>query len=252
MMKPFGAETAFPLTEEAYCTAENPRRGLCCMKKAMILFTRVPSPKWGKTRLRPFLSDAQCAALQTAFLQDIAEEMNRVTAAMFVAWEGDDPQALRPLFPDAAFFQQSGPGLGERMHRAVTHVLSLGFDACLLFGSDLPMLTAEHLNSAFSALERADVTLGPSPDGGYYLVGLKHPCAAIFENQSYGSNSVYERTRAAIRAEGLAFTPALPCADADTPQDLAAAWKLLMDRDTRTSQFLRAIFEKEEPISENK
>jgi len=220
------------------------------MKKAMILFTRTPSQKQGKTRLRPFLTGEQCAALQTAFLQDIAMEMRQVPAARFVAWEGDDSQALRLLFPEAVLFQQSGQGLGERMHRAITLVLSLGFDACILFGSDLPLLEAGHLNSAFLALEHADVTLGPSPDGGYYLVGMKRPCAAIFRNQKYGCSSVYEETRQAIRAEGCSFTPAASCPDADAPEDLTAAWKMLRGRDTCTSRCLRAILKTEKLCNE--
>lgn len=106
------------------------------------------------------------------------------------------------------------------MHEALSRVLALGYEGCVLMGSDLPELTADHLTAAFAALEEADATLGPTADGGYYLVGLKKPCYALFAGQAYGCASVYENTLAAVRAAGLRFRPAPPCRDVDVPEDL--------------------------------
>ena len=66
----------------------------------------------------------------------------------------------------------------------------------------------------------ADASLGPTEDGGYYLVGLKKPCRALFAGQAYGHESVYENALAAIRGAGLRFRPAPPCRDVDVPEDL--------------------------------
>ena len=79
-------------------------------------------------------------------------------------------------------------------------------------------LNVEH--PAFAALEEADASLGPTEDGGYYLVGLKKPCRALFAGQAYGHESVYENALAAIRGAGLRFRPAPPCRDVDVPEDL--------------------------------
>jgi rSAM/selenodomain-associated transferase 1 len=192
------------------------------MKRALICFTRPPVPGRTKTRLMPCLSGESCAALHTAFLRDIAAVCGRVDADLYVAFAPEgDWRVLEEIFPAALdMFPQTGEGLGERMHEALSRVLALGYEGCVLIGSDLPELTADHLTAAFAALEEADATLGPTADGGYYLVGLKKPCYALFAGQAYGCASVYENTLAAVRAAGLRFRPAPPCRDVDVPEDL--------------------------------
>ena len=192
------------------------------MRRALICFTRPPIPGRTKTRLMPLLSGEECAALHTAFLRDIAAVCGRVDADLYVAYAPEgDWGILRELFPAALdLFPQDGEGLGERMHRALSRVLALGYEACVLIGSDLPELTEGHLAAAFAALEEADASLGPTEDGGYYLVGLKKPCRALFAGQAYGHESVYENAWAAIRGAGLRFRPAPPCRDVDVPEDL--------------------------------
>lgn len=192
------------------------------MKRALICFTRPPVPGHTKTRLMPLLSGEACAALHTAFLRDLANLCSRLDADLYVSYAPEgDWGILREIFPAALdFFPQTGDGLGERMHRALSLVLSLGYDACVLFGSDLPELTQAHLAAAFAALEQADATLGPTADGGYYLVGLKAPCRSLFAGHRYGHASVYENALAAIRSAGLRFRAAPPCRDVDVPEDL--------------------------------
>lgn len=217
------------------------------MKRAWICFTRVPLPGRTKTRLLPLLTPEECAALHRAFLRDLSAVASGLDAALFVA---HTPEAgweqLRPLFPQAAgFFPQEGEGLGQRMANALERVLSLGYDACVLTGSDLPELTAAQLESGFRALERADTVLGPADDGGYYLVGLKRPCPALFERQSYGGSSVLESTLAAAAQAGLSTALALPCRDVDTPEELRALWARCRQSDSHTARCLAGIFQKE-------
>ena len=139
------------------------------------------------------------------------------------------------------FFPQQGADLGEKMLHAMTTVLELDYASCVLTGSDLPLLTAAHLDSAFSALEQAAVTLGPTSDGGYYLVGVKAESPFLFENQTYGCGSVYENTLAAVHAAGKSFCPSLPCDDVDTPEDLQA---LVLDPNSHTAAYLRTLEER--------
>lgn len=210
------------------------------MKKAWICFTRVPKPGVTKTRLMSILTGEQCAALHTAFLRDLAAIHPQVGADLFVAYTADPQwEMLKPLFPAAAgFFPQEGADLGEKMYHAICHVLLLGYDRVILTGADLPLMTPEHLHSGFEALATADIVLGPTSDGGYYLVGMKQPHRAVFENQSYGGASVLENTVAAAENASLTVELAKTCDDVDTPEDL----KLLVSRlsgDTATAQYLR-------------
>ena len=209
------------------------------MKKAIICFTRVPRAGVTKTRLMGLLSGDQCAGLHWAFLRDLAGVYETLDARLFVCHTPDPDWAeLKPIFPGAEFFPQEGAGLGERMNNALNRVLELGYDAVVLTGADLPAMTAAHLESGFAALTRGDVTLGPTADGGYYLVGVKAPAAYLFENQTYGGGSVYERTVAAANAAGRTVAAALGCDDVDTPEDLKA---LKLGADSHTAAYLRQI-----------
>ena len=111
----------------------------------------------------------------------------------------------------------------------------------MLIGSDIPEITAAHLQSGFDALESADVTLGPTEDGGYYLVGMKKPNKAVFEKQEYGTDSVYDNAVAAVKEAGLSFALAMMCRDVDTPQDLMELKKRLCGKSSRTAQCIDKI-----------
>lgn len=213
------------------------------MKRAVICFTRVPKAGQTKTRLLPILSAEQCRGLHLAFLNDLAELYKHFPADLFVAYT-DDPDwtPLREIFPAAkGFFPQEGADLGAKMLHAMETVLKQGYDACVLTGSDLPLLSAEQLESGFSALEKADVTLGPTSDGGYYLVGFQKPCPELFTDQQYGGSTVWENTLAAAKQAGYSVCPALPCDDVDTPDDLRALWKRIAHNGSHTARFLEQI-----------
>lgn len=215
------------------------------MKKAIICFTRIPIPSKTKTRLMPLLSGEQCAELHTAFLRDIASVCAETGAALFTAYTPDgDPVMLTDIFPQGTvFFPQEGADLGARMANALSHVLSQGYSACILIGADLPLLTAQHLHAALSALETHDMTLGPTSDGGYYLIGLRRPCPAVFENQQYSTASVFENTLAAAKDAGLTCCAAPLCDDTDTPEDLHRLWTTVKNHSSHTADCLRRFYE---------
>lgn len=218
------------------------------MDRALICFTRLPVPGHTKTRLMPAFTGRQCAALHTAFLRDLSHTFSQVAADLYVAYApAGDPAPLRAIFPGArGMFPQEGEGLGQRMARALDRVLSLSYGSCVLVGADLPTLSPAHLAGAFSALEGADVTLGPTPDGGYYLVGLKAPCPALFTGQRYGTGSVYADAQRALALAGRSFAHAPPCDDVDTPEDVGALWREIRGTGSHTADYLATIFSQED------
>lgn len=206
------------------------------MKRALICFTRVPKPGITKTRLLPILSGDQCSKLHFAFLTDLAQVYSKVEADLFVAYTADpDWEMLKEIFPAAkGFFTQEGTDLGGKMFNALQYVLGRGYDVVVLTGADLPLMTAAHLESGFAVLDAADISIGPTSDGGYYLVGMKQPHRAIFENQRYGGETVLENTKAAGEAAGLTVALADSCDDVDTPEDLRT---LTMELSSKTATF---------------
>lgn len=196
------------------------------MKKAVICFTRVPKPGVTKTRLLPVLSPEQCAGLHWAFLKDLAKLYRQLDAHLFVSYTPDgDWERLKSVFPPAGYIPQKGKDLGEKMYRAIRKVLDLGYEFVILTGTDLPLMTAAHLESGFAALEENDIAIGPTSDGGYYLIGMKKPCKEVFRVEGYGGSTVFENTVSAAKDEGLSVGLALSCDDVDTPEDLWALTK---------------------------
>ena len=211
------------------------------MKKAVILFTRVPRPGQTKTRLLPVLTPEQCADLHWAFLKDFADLYRDLDAHLFVAYTPDpDWELLKAVFPGAGYLPQKGADLGERMYRCLRKVLALDYESVILTGSDLPMMTAAHLKSGFDALEEQDIAMGPTSDGGYYLIGMKLPCREVFRIEGYGGASVFENTVAAAKNAGLSVGLALPCDDVDTPEDLENLARTVRP-DSHTGRYLKKL-----------
>ena len=211
------------------------------MKQAVICFTRVPKPGVTKTRLLPILHPDQCAHLHGAFLKDLAEVYREVDAHLFVSYVPDpDWETLKRIFPQAGYIPQKGADLGEKMYRAIRKVLSLGYSSVLLTGADLPRMTAAHIASGFAALEGNDIAIGPTSDGGYYLIGMKAPRKEVFRVEGYGGASVFENTVAAAQNAGLTVGFAAGCNDVDTPEDL---WHLVksVDPNSHTGRCLQKL-----------
>ena len=211
------------------------------MKGAVILFTRVPKPGATKTRLLPVLDPDQCAGLHRAFLRDLARIYDSLEADLFIAHTPDpDWEALKAIFPHGSFFPQQGSDLGEKMYHAIREVLEQGYDAVVLTGSDLPLMTAEHLERGFALLAEKDIAIGPTSDGGYYLIGMGKPCPEVFRVEGYGGASVFGRTVAAAEGAGLSVGVGLPCDDVDTPEDLRRL-AVEADPDSHTGRYLEIL-----------
>ncbi len=116
---------------------------------------------------------------------------------------------------------QSGGDLGERMMNALQFLLCRdGVDKAFLIGSDCPVISLETLDQACSALMENDLVLGPTLDGGYYLIGLKKVHPELFANIEWSSSQVFERTIAVGVGAGLRIARLSELRDLDNVNDL--------------------------------
>lgn len=191
----------------------------------LIIFVKEPLPGQVKTRLCPPLSGEAAARLYQCFLEDILEEMGQlegISLALACSPAGA-MDFFRKLAPTGVLlFPQEGAGLGERLTRAFDRGFAEGFVTVLVRNSDSPDLPREVVVAGRQALETggADLVLGPSPDGGYYLVGLKKPRPRLFQGISWSSASVLADTLEKARSLSLAVELLPPWADIDTIADL--------------------------------
>jgi rSAM/selenodomain-associated transferase 1 len=128
------------------------------------------------------------------------------------------------LGPDAHYRAQCEGDLGQRMEHAFAEAFAEGFDRVLIIGSDLPGLRAGLLRDALEGLERRGAVLGPSADGGYWLLGLREPCPAVFHGMPWSTPEVGSITLSRMTELGMqpALLPIL--ADVDEVADLPAGW----------------------------
>lgn len=193
---------------------------MSAIREAIVVFTRVPVPGKVKTRLQNCLSSEQCALIQTAFLKDILTECKNTGRDVIVFHtEEDDLSPLISCLSGESLVPQRGDGLGERMYNAIKYTLRK-FNSCILIGSDIPGIRSDAMVHAFEVLEKCDLVLGPSTDGGYYLVGMKKPLGEIFSLSCYSDENVLSNTLSRADSVGISHKLLEYCSDVDTESDL--------------------------------
>jgi rSAM/selenodomain-associated transferase 1 len=188
----------------------------------LAIFARIPTPGRVKTRLSPAIPLPIAAQLYRAMLTDALETAaSSGTGKVSLFWDSIGDQSPGPALPDGvAVRHQLGADLGERLASAFAVLLAEPGDRAIVMGSDCPDLGPAVLVEAFAALEERDLVLGPARDGGYYLIGLRRPAPALFEEVTWGTGQVLGQTLE--RAEGLGLRVARLAVldDIDTPEDL--------------------------------
>ncbi len=165
----------------------------------VIIFTKFPLPGLVKTRLIPALGAQGAADCQRRMSEKIVRqvrELKRYRATdLQIHYQGGKTEMMAAwLGDDLNYYPQKGDDIGCRMTAAFQQAFTAGSRRIILVGSDCPALTAAILHSALNKLQRRDLVLGPAVDGGYYLIGLKHPCPALFTEISWGTDRVLAET----------------------------------------------------------
>jgi uncharacterized protein len=192
-------------------------------RPVVAIMARAPS-SGGKSRLIHDLGIREGTGLRRALLRDTLESVSALVADKAVLYTPTDREAeIRALAPfPAAFLPQRGSTLGERMREGARDLLTSGFDAVVLIGSDLPTLPPAHVSAALDVVtRRADVlVLGPAQDGGYYLIGVTQSHPELFERIPWGTPLVLQRTREAAEALGIPVETMPVWYDVDSASDL--------------------------------
>jgi uncharacterized protein len=189
----------------------------------LILFARQPIAGQVKTRFQPEYSAERAA--------EIAAYMIRATVELAVsAWPGDIilqawPDTDHPLFQELArefnirLAPQIGDDLGARMLNALREGLKRHGSAAVM-GCDAPHCAWDVLDQVNDWLARGKNVLGPTEDGGYYLIGMQEAVPELFDNMPWGSHQVLSMTLVRAEAIGIEFELLAKLRDIDTARDL--------------------------------
>ncbi len=188
----------------------------------LLVVAKKPTPGQTKTRLCPPLTPTQAADLYECFLRDTLELMRKVPGVqrMIGYLPEDASDYFRQLAPDMGLICQRGDSLGERLDHLLTETLAGGSRRAAVMDSDSPTLPAGYLSQAFERLLDADVVLGPTRDGGYYLIGVKQPQPHLLRQVQMSTPHVLSDTLALAEAAGLAVSLLPTWYDVDTITDL--------------------------------
>lgn len=217
--------------------------------------TKAPQAGRVKTRLSPPLTPDEAAALNICFLRDTARAISQADArahGVGVYTPVGEESAYQEIFPgDFYLIPQRGDSFGERLSDAAEDLLGVGFAACCLIDSDSPTVTAEAFRRATDELLRDDerIVIGPSDDGGYYLIGMKRLHTRLFEEIDWSTEHVLAQTIARAREIGIEAVMLPTSYDIDDRKTLCRLCSDLFEHGNEdapaTKQFLRELIERE-------
>jgi len=191
------------------------------------VFARAVVPGKTKTRLIPALGPDGAAEFHRALVSDTLRKVAKLranTARYVLTAGGSLPREMVP--PAFECRRQLGGDLAQRLQRAFTQLLRQ-HPRVVVMGTDSPALAPQMLRLALEELRTTDAVLGPCPDGGYYLVGLRRICPGLFSGVRMGTQFAFEDTLGSLLRHGLSCSVLGPCQDIDLPKDLAALKKSL-------------------------
>lgn len=219
-------------------TARSPHEG-----RTLVIMAKAPRPGVVKTRLASSLSPAAVTAFYCCLLDDtlaLARSLSGVEVAIMCP-SSDVNELAQLAGNEVKVVAQIGEGLAAGLTSVFAHFAASGRQRVIAFNSDSPHLPASVLEGAFDALIAHDIVVGPTHDGGYYLVGAKAAHPALFDSGGMGTKSALEALLARARALQLSVGFTDPFYDIDTQPDLtrlAAELRLAPARAPRTAAWL--------------
>ncbi len=193
--------------------------------RRILIFTRYPVPGKTKTRLIPKLGPIGAAQLHRLLAEEIFSTAKSFAAGdkaeVICCFDGaDEKQIQRWLHGEIPLWPQEAGDIGRRMLLSFSRAFQEGSGPVVLAGSDIFKLETRHFDEAFDALRTRDLVLGPSVDGGYFLVGMNRRID-VFKGIDWGTGQVFRQTLDRARQMGLSVHALGLLPDIDTPEDLA-------------------------------
>lgn len=220
-------------------------------KNLLILFAKYPEPGKVMTRLNPPFSYEECALLHWAMVEDlytllgIDEQISEFDFHVYCSPADKISRFRDKLGASENVFPQQGADLGEKLHNAFIDSFEQGYDKTAIIGSDCLDLTVQDICKAFDRLDTAkessagngnsngsltkknsatDVVVGPTEDGGYYLIGASRPVPRLFDKIKWSTDSVFSDTVDLLSNQNIQFASLPKKYDVDSFEEVNKLW----------------------------
>ncbi|MBA3829336.1 MAG: TIGR04282 family arsenosugar biosynthesis glycosyltransferase [Taibaiella sp.] len=190
-------------------------------RSALIIFARKPELGKVKTRLAAGIGLEKALAVYIKLL----EHTRNITSGLpcdkyvFVTAHNDDK-----FWEGYQIELQQNETLGDRMHHAFEILFAKGYKKVVIIGSDCPLLKAEDIKVAYEALDKTNIVIGPTFDGGYYLLGMNQLYQQLFINKAWSTDTVFRDTINDINTASLSVHVLRELADLDEEKDMPSEW----------------------------
>jgi len=188
---------------------------------SLILFLKEPKSGKVKTRLGTIIGMDKSMSIYKEFLKLLSDKVIKSSWKTLVYYSAsENPVFLRKTFGESSEYRpQTGSGMGDKMLGAFSACFNEGAGKVCIIGGDSPDIPSEFLSESFLLLDSHDIVLGPTLDGGYYLLGMNFCHRELFSNINWSTSSVYQETLEIIKNKGLTHVNLPPWQDVDTFED---------------------------------
>jgi len=198
------------------------------VNELLLVFLRQPELGEVKTRLGKVIGKHAALQAYRVMVEHVVDMTDRLAREhlqrVFWVLPPDGVSAVaRWLGEHRRYLPQRGKDLGERLHVAFEHAFTHGASRVIAIGTDCVELDAEHVENAFTCLETSDAVLGPTEDGGYYLIGMRKLISEAFEDIPWSTAGTAQTTRQRLNAAAATLSHLPVLRDIDTVGDLNRA-----------------------------
>ena len=225
-------------------------------EQGVLFFVKYPKVGDVKSRLSKDLDPSITVELYRCFVKDLLKMLNTTSYSIFICFYPSNylNNFKQWLGNKYNYIPQEGEDLGQRMENCFNYIFTKKFDQLIVIGSDSPDLPNEILNQAFLKLQTHDAVIGPSLDGGYYLLGFNRACYSpnFFKDVSWGKDTVFAKTKKRFLDEKLSFFILPVWGDIDTFQDLENYYQNNKNKELKSSSTMtylqKMIFQKKDDL----
>jgi len=212
------------------------------MKNCVLCFIKHPKSNNAKSRLAKEIGAQKAGALYSLMIEDVLDVLQKVKAETIIFYYQKKylPEFEKRFGADFKYIEQKGNNLGRKLNNAFKYVKEK-YKKILVVGSDVPAISEKIINSAFKSLNSYDCVIGPSYDGGYYLIGFrdKKYTDKVFNRISWSTDKVFSQTRDILKNQKIKYAKVPKLTDIDNIESLRNFYRRVKNKKLKSVEYIK-------------